>query len=77
MDPKELEQHPAQAEQHVTLGRKHIARQMEIIAELEGKGQDVTLARDLLIVFEDLQRTHVADRHRTRKGLVELDNGSD
>ena len=39
-----LEQHLAQANEHVTLGQKHITRQREIIAGFERSGQDTTTA---------------------------------
>ena len=64
MDRKILEMLLAQAEQHVTLSDLHVARQREIIAELERDGYDSTQARELLAVFLATQATHVSGRDR-------------
>ena len=55
MDLDILKQHLKQAEEHVAVGQKHIARQREIIAELEADGHDVTDSRRLLQLFEEVQ----------------------
>ena len=60
-----------QAERHAVEGAAHIARQIEIVSQLEGQGHDATQARALLKQFEDLQALHVADRDRLRKELEE------
>ena len=70
MDLDILKQHLKQAEEHVAVGQKHIARQAEIIAELEADGHDVTDSRRLLQLFEEVQALHVAGRDRLRR-LVE------
>ena len=54
----------ALAEEHVALGAKNVARQREIIAELERDGHDATQAWELLAQLEQLQAMHVADRER-------------
>ena len=56
-----------QAELHVTLGERHVARQREIIAELERNGHDVTQAKELLAVFLETQALYVGDRDRFLK----------
>jgi hypothetical protein len=54
----------ALTEEQVALGAKHVARQREIIAELERDGHDTTQALALLAHFEQLQAMHIADRDR-------------
>jgi len=69
MDRKMTEEHLVQAEDAVLAGESHVARQREIVSELEQKGQDATTARDLLVTFLDLQEQHVAHRDRLRHEL--------
>ena len=61
-----LQANLAQAECHVAEGERHIARQREIVAELERDGHDSTDAMLLLYQFADIQCLHVADRDRLR-----------
>jgi hypothetical protein len=70
MDRKMLEDHLRQALGHVALGRKHIARQREIISELELGGRDTTVARQVLATFEDLQFSHESDLDRIETELA-------
>jgi hypothetical protein len=42
----------ARAEQHVTTGRRIVARQRELIGEIRARGADCADAEDLLSVFE-------------------------
>jgi hypothetical protein len=69
-----LLEHLAQAERHVAEGERDIARQREIIAELERDGRDTTLARALLEQFEEVELLHIEGRDRLRKEL-EDDSG--
>jgi hypothetical protein len=64
--------HQQKAEEHVAQGERHIARQREIIAELEHDGHDVAAAaaRDLLRQFEELQGLHIAHRDRLKDELA-------
>jgi len=59
----------AQAERHVAEGEVILARQRAAIAATELIGGDVARFKELLSVFEDSQRVHVADRDRLRKDL--------
>ena len=70
MDRTSLRQHLALTEKHVSMGEEHLARQKELIAELEGNGHDSTQARHLLRLFERSQELHVADRNRLRDELA-------
>jgi len=69
-----IERHLAQAETHVVQGESHLARQKEIVAELERDGHEeaAQAARDLLATFELTQQSHVEDRDRLREELATL-----
>jgi hypothetical protein len=69
MDRAFLEQLLVQAEQHVSLGERHIARQREIVAKLERDGHDSTQAKELLAVFLATQAAHVAGPERLQEEL--------
>jgi hypothetical protein len=56
-------------ERDVALGRRLIARQTEIVAELERNGSDTQAALDLLAQFEASQALHIAHRDRLRREL--------
>lgn len=72
MDREMIESHLAQARRHVAEGEQHVSRQRELLAELARDGHDTTEAVKLLANFEDLQRMHIADRHRLERELAEL-----
>ena len=59
----------AQAERHVAEGEVILARQRAAITVTERVGRNVERFKDMLSVFEDSQRVHVADRDRLRKDL--------
>jgi uncharacterized protein (UPF0335 family) len=67
-----LEQHLAQAERHVAEGEDHIARQRQIVDELASSGHDLKAAQELLALFEDMQKSHIADRDRLRAELAAI-----
>ena len=64
MDRTLLEAHLAQARRHIALGQEHLARQKQIVHELERDGHSVSEAKQLLDLFRDLQAMHVAHRDR-------------
>jgi len=66
-----LRQHFESAERHVRDGKRHMARQREIVACLERLGEPLTLqkARDLLRNMEHTQLLHVTERDRLRELL--------
>jgi hypothetical protein len=72
MDRATLEDHLAMAEQHIAQGEQHIMRQRGIVAELERGGHDSTAARQFLVVLEQTQAVHLADRDRVQKELAAL-----
>ena len=64
VDGEVLRRRLAQAEARVTQGYHHVARQREIVSELQRKGRDTRLARTWLTQFEELQAIYVSDRNR-------------
>ena len=69
MDRARLEQHLALVERHVGQGEAIIARQRQIVDELERDGHDIEQARALLAPFLESQELHIADRDRLRGEL--------
>ena len=69
MNREFIERALAQAERHVAEGDVILARQRAAITAAERIGGDVARFKELLSVFEDSQRVHVADRDRLRKEL--------
>ena len=69
MDRAMILDHLAQSREQVALGEKHIARQHEIISELDRDGHGTTEARALLVQFEEMQVEHVKHRDRLEKEL--------
>ncbi|WP_456837085.1 hypothetical protein [Bradyrhizobium sp. USDA 4486] len=67
MDLRLIREHLAQAERHVALSDKHIARQIEIIDGLERSGRPTGLALDLLATFRLLRASHVDHRDTIRR----------
>jgi hypothetical protein len=67
-----IERHLALAEGHAIRGEGHIARQREIVAEMERDGHvdAAETARELLATFEETQKSHVEDRDRLRAELA-------
>jgi hypothetical protein len=68
-----LARHLAQAEARIALGQKHIARQNEIIAELERAGHDAVTAKASLVVFEATHELHIADHDQIIVEIAALD----
>lgn len=64
-----LQQHLAQAEAHVALADRNVARQRKLVAELERDGHSTTEAKRLLALFEEILVTYIADRDRLRREL--------
>ncbi len=60
------------AGRHVAQGEQLIARQQEIVAELESGGQDASGAKQLLASFQGILQLHIADRDRLEKELGDI-----
>ncbi len=61
----------AQVERHVELGERHLARQRELIAQLERDGRDTRQAKALLRAFEETQALHIQHWDRLKRRLQE------
>ena len=72
MDREMLKRHLAQAEENIATGDKNIARQRDVIAQLERDGHDTASARSFLREFEQLQAVLIAERERLLSELSEL-----
>lgn len=77
MERNMLQEHLRQAERHIALGARHIARQRELVAELERDGHDASTAAQLLSLFEEVQLLHLADRSRMQRALPSSLHGQD
>jgi hypothetical protein len=69
MDRSAQLRHLAEAEQHIAGGVKHISNQQLLIADLDFRGQDSTLARSILETFCLMQAQHIAHRDRILREL--------
>jgi hypothetical protein len=70
-DRTTLLKHLSMARRHVATGDRTIARQREIIAELESGGHSSLDAKWLLAHLEELQNMHIAHRDRLEKTIAE------
>jgi hypothetical protein len=66
---KQLEE----AERYVAEGEDNLRRQRQIIAEMERRGHDSSVVRDLLTLFEQVQAVHIGARDRAMKDIEEAD----
>ncbi|WP_162918346.1 hypothetical protein [Taklimakanibacter deserti] len=73
MDNDLLIHHLSIARRHVEQGRRHIAKQEEIIAKLEAHGLDSSNARNLLALFEDTLKLHIAHCARLEDALKAME----
>jgi hypothetical protein len=72
MDREMLKSHLTQVEEHIATGGKNIARQRDLIAQLERDGYDTASAKTFLREFEQLQARHIAEREQLLRELSEL-----
>jgi hypothetical protein len=72
MDREMLKRHLAQGEENIATGDKNIARQRDVVAQLERDGHDTASARSFLREFEQLQAVLIAERERLLSELSEL-----
>ena len=64
------------ARQHVAAGEEHIARQTELVAELERDKHDASEARRLLAKFIVMQSLHIDGLERLEAELLDKDAGA-
>jgi hypothetical protein len=55
---------------HLATGERLVARQHEIVAELERGDHDSSYAKAVLASFKETQKLHIADRDRLEKELA-------
>jgi hypothetical protein len=70
MEQTEQARQLREIERHVAKGKRHIARQREMVAELEGDGHDTVPARRLLKTLENSQRQHLYACETMRRDLA-------
>jgi hypothetical protein len=63
--------HLEQAERHIGLGKKHIADQEQRVVEIELRGRDACVARQLLETFRLSQAQHIQHHQLILKELAE------
>jgi hypothetical protein len=63
--------HLREVEESIAKSRRHIARQQEIITELEADGHDISPMRRLLETLESVQRQHLHTRMAIRNELAD------
>jgi len=64
MDRAILLEHLDQARRHAVLGKHHLARQEQLIAELDRDGHDTTAAMSVLETLRRTQELHELDIER-------------
>jgi len=69
MDLRIIREHLAEAERHLALSDRHIARQIQIIDELERDGHPTALALDVLATYRAVHATHLIHCDTIRKEL--------
>ena len=72
IDGDTLKRRLAQAEARVAQGYRFLARQREIVRELQSSGHDTRQARAWLNQFEELHAIYVTDRNRLIRQLASL-----
>ena len=60
----DLQEYLAQAERHVQEGERDVARQLQVVDDLERDGLNTGEAMMLLLQFEELLAACIADRNR-------------
>jgi hypothetical protein len=72
MDRDTLKRRLTTAEEQVAIAAQNVARQRELVAELERDSQDASQAKKMLEQFLDQHALHIADRDSLIKELSEL-----
>jgi hypothetical protein len=62
-----LKRHLTKAEEQVAIAAQNVARQRELVAQLERDGHDASQAQKMLEQFLEQQALHIADRDRLSK----------
>ncbi len=67
-----LERHLQQVRADLALGNEHLSRQRQIVADLEQRGHDATIAKARLQEAEETQAVYVAEANRLERELAAL-----
>ena len=59
-------------EERVAIAAQNVARQRELVSQLERDGHNASLAQKMLEQFLEQQALHIADRDRPMKELSEV-----
>ena len=70
LNPAMISKHLTQAEEQVAIGARNIAKQRQILAELEADGHYSSEARTMLANFERNQRMNLFHRERVMQELA-------
>jgi len=62
VSPEETLRHLEETDRHIALGKEHLARQREIINELDREGHDTFAAKQWLKTFLETQAAHEENR---------------
>jgi hypothetical protein len=71
VDRQTIQRHLQRAEIHIFEAKQLVARQREMVAELEKYEHDLEAARNLLVVFEEISAMQVAHRGQLQRELAE------
>jgi hypothetical protein len=71
MDREKLRRQLDEAEENVAQSVQHVAEQWNLIARLEGKGQDTATPRRLLALLEESRDFHIVERDHLLRVLRE------
>jgi len=62
-----FQEYLAKADRNVREGERDVARQLQVVDDLERNGLDTGEAKELLLQFEEMLATCIADRNRLRR----------
>ena len=71
MDRERLKRQLDEAEENVARSVEYVAEQWNLIARLEGKGQDTATPRRLLALLEESRDLHITEKDRLSRVLRE------
>jgi hypothetical protein len=72
MDRRTLQRHLAEARVRAALGKEHLQRQRQVVADLEAAGLDTVAAREQLKIFQQSLAMHEQEVKRLTAELGRL-----
>ena len=67
MEQMVFQEYLAKADRNVREGERDVARQLQVVDDLERNGLNTGEAMELLLQFEEMLATCIADRNRLRR----------